>query len=638
MRRLAAVLLAAVVGLIAIAPAALAADSITIREIDTTAFPKVTLSVLVAGPTPGLDSFSLRENGKILPTGGVQVVPIGKTDTPVGIVLVVDVSGSMRPGGKLEAAKAAAIQFVSQKAAKDEIAVVAFNSVARVVSGFTGDAAVLTNAINALAATGETALFDGVRTAAALFGDRADLQPNIVVLSDGADTVSQSGLDEAVASVLTAKSSLFAVGLRRGGDFDAASLTRLAEAGGGLYTETTDPGSLKGLYGNIQRAIQNQFEITYSSVATGSLEVSVAAGGLITSGSANAGSISQGSSLKPEVVGRSRFAGPLGSSAALVVIAAAVFVGAALLAVAIVALTRQGVPGLSTRLKDYGPEGGAAFEAVPGSEVELAQTALMRRAVGATARLAKGRGILESLEIKLEQADLPLRPAEAFFFYVVGLLTLVVLVGFLGGPIPAVLVLIVAGLAPVAVLNLLARRRQARFTSQLPDMLRLLASGLRAGFSLLQAADAAAEQVGGPMGEELRRVLVEARLGRPLELALDDSSKRVRSLDYDWAVMAIAIQREVGGNLAELLSTVAETMVARERLRSEIKALTAEGRISAIVLAILPVAIGGIVYVLNPGYLDPLLYRTSGQLMLLGALVFGILGFVWMRKIIDIPA
>src|SRR5687768_13967270 len=110
----------------------------------------------------------------------------------------------------------------------------------------------------------------------------------------------------------------------------------------------------------------------------------------------------------------------------------------------------------------------------------------------------------------------------------------------------------------------------------------------------------------------------------------------MQSPDFAWAVMAIRIQREVGGNLSELLMTVADTMTQRERLRRDISALTAEGRISAIVLAILPVAIGFIMYSINPEYMKVLFNETSGKLMLTGSIILAAAGFWWMKKVIEI--
>ena len=129
---------------------------------------------------------------------------------------------------------------------------------------------------------------------------------------------------------------------------------------------------------------------------------------------------------------------------------------------------------------------------------------------------------------------------------------------------------------------------------------------------------------------------MEARLGRPLEVALDDSAKRAHIPDYDWVVMAIGIQREVGGNLAELLMTVAETMTERERLRRDVNALTAEGKVSAIVLGILPVGLGLFIYSANPGYMDPLFEETLGKILLGGSVLLAFFGFWWMKKTIEI--
>ena len=128
--------------------------------------------------------------------------------------------------------------------------------------------------------------------------------------------------------------------------------------------------------------------------------------------------------------------------------------------------------------------------------------------------------------------------------------------------------------------------RQLRFERQLPDTLTLLASSLRAGFSLMQGLEAVAQEISDPMQKELQRVFTEVRLGRPVEDALGDAADRMDSNDLRWTVMAIRIQREVGGNLAVLLDTVADTMVKRERIRRELRALTAEGRLSAIVLSL----------------------------------------------------
>jgi tight adherence protein B len=191
-------------------------------------------------------------------------------------------------------------------------------------------------------------------------------------------------------------------------------------------------------------------------------------------------------------------------------------------------------------------------------------------------------------------------------------------------------------LLPPAIVSYLGNRRRKQFEALLPDTLQLLASTLRAGYSLMQGVEAVSQEVSEPMGRELRRVVTEARLGRPLEEALAGVAQRMESGDFAWAVMAIRIQREVGGNLAELLVTVAETMTERERLRRDVNALTAEGKISAIVLGLLPIGLGLFIYTANPGYMDPLFEETLGKIMLFGSILLAGFGFWWMKKTIEV--
>ena len=267
----------------------------------------------------------------------------------------------------------------------------------------------------------------------------------------------------------------------------------------------------------------------------------------------------------------------------------------------------------------------------------FADSAFMQRAVDITTRFAEERGLLARVETMLEQADLPLRAAEALFFYAAGVVVLTLLGAVLTRSIFATLgVLIVGGLLPVAALQFLAGQRRRKFTSQLPDMLQMMAGSLRAGYSLMQGVEAVAQEVQDPMGHELRRVLAEARLGRVLEDALEDMAERLASRDFAWAVMAIRIQREVGGNLAELLDTVGETMVQRERLRRDVRSLTAEGRMSAIILGLLPVGLGAVMYSVNRDYMNVLLHDGFGQVLLIGSGLLAVAGFYWMKKTIEI--
>jgi tight adherence protein B len=267
---------------------------------------------------------------------------------------------------------------------------------------------------------------------------------------------------------------------------------------------------------------------------------------------------------------------------------------------------------------------------------DLVETPLLQRAVAAVAEMASRRGILQLVKRLLDQADLPIRPAEALFVYLVG----VVLGGSIGllvaNPFWGLVGLAALAVVPWVALSAAAQRRTKLFTAQLPDMLQLLGTTLRSGFSILQGLDTVSRQLKDPIGKEIRHVCAEARLGRPLVAALSEVAERVRSEDFQWVVTSIGIQREVGGNLAELLDIVADTMNSRARLRREASTLTAEGRIGAVVISVLPIAIGVFVYSVNPGYLSPLLHEAFGQILFYGSIVLAVLGIFWLRKLVNI--
>lgn len=630
-RLLAAVAVLGALLAIAAAPASAARDGITLRAVDTTNFPEVRIEAQVAGDITDLNAFRVRENGRFV--DDLKVVPLGESETPVGIVLVIDTSGSMAANGAMEAAKAAARRFVQDKLPNDQISIVAFADTARTVVELTPNTDRLVQAIDGLNAGGETALWDGVVMAARMLTFEPELQPNIVVLSDGADTASDATETDARSAAIAAKGPVSAIGLS-GADFDGGPVRALAEATGGSYQATDDPDVLTEAFAGVQSRVQSQVEITYSSTSQEPvLDLIVSAGEARAASTTNLGTRSEGTAVAPEVVEAST--GFLSGSIGKVLggVLGAVAIG--LLAWVVLSMVLREESTLSTVLRPY-DEAPDLYGDEDGSD-SLVSTPFVQRAVAMTEEFATKRGFLSKVEWSLERADLPFRAPEALFFYGAGVvlasvLSLVLAPSFFLGLVGIVLIV----LAPLAAVRFLAARRKRKFLSQLPDTLQLLSGSLRAGYSLMQGVEAVSQEVDGPMQKELRRVLTESRLGRPLEQSLDESAERMDSPDFAWAVMAIRIQREVGGNLAELLQTVAETMVSRERLRREVKALTAEGRMSAIVLGLLPVGIGMAVYVMNKPYISLLFEETIGQYMLGGAILLALAGFYWMKKTIEI--
>ena len=241
------------------------------------------------------------------------------------------------------------------------------------------------------------------------------------------------------------------------------------------------------------------------------------------------------------------------------------------------------------------------------------------------------------MDMKMQQADWPLLGSE----YEV----MLVIFGALCGIITLAATLkpwiaLAAGLAGVIVglmfLDIYIKRRQKAFTNQLGDMLTMVANALRAGFSFMQAFELIAREMDAPIGREVQKVVNEVNVGATLETALENMQKRVESPDFELVVTAVLIQRQVGGNLAQILDTISETIQERIRMRREVMALTAQGRASGIILAAIPPGLAGLLSMLNPNYLKPLIEEPIGQMCIVGAIVLEIIGYITIQRIVNI--
>jgi tight adherence protein B len=252
-------------------------------------------------------------------------------------------------------------------------------------------------------------------------------------------------------------------------------------------------------------------------------------------------------------------------------------------------------------------------------------------------RFADARGFSGRLDAELEAAAVSLRSGEFVVVTVAAALGGMIL-GYviLGSPWLALGVGAVCGLGPTAMLKVTLGRREEKLREQLPDVLTIMASSLRAGHSFLQALDTTAKEIAQPAANEFQRVVAEIRLGRGAEDALGALAERVGSADFKWAVLAVNIQREVGGNLAEILDNVADTLRERATMRRQVRVLTSEGRLSAWVLALMPFAIALYMFAVNREYIMLLFTTKTGLMMLGGAGLLLGAGILWMRKIVDI--
>ncbi|MEO3934076.1 type II secretion system F family protein [Micrococcaceae bacterium Sec7.4] len=236
----------------------------------------------------------------------------------------------------------------------------------------------------------------------------------------------------------------------------------------------------------------------------------------------------------------------------------------------------------------------------------------------------------------LERAGLRLSQADFFVLVAAGALV-GGLAGFVvAGPLLSVSLVLFAPLVGHVVIGFLAGRRRSTFDQQLGDTLQLLAGGLRAGHSILRAIDAAASESQSPTSEEMRRVVAETSLGRDLLASLNDTAERMRNEDFVWVAQAIQINREVGGNLAEVLDQVNETIRERSEIKGHIRSLAAEGKFSAYILMAMPIGIVAMLMLVNPGYMNVMFTRPLGWTMMAASVLLMTIGGLWMRKIVDL--
>jgi tight adherence protein B len=611
--------LAAAVLLSAAPAGAQPADALDITSVDTAGYPAVTAVVTAPAGLGGAgypaSAFEVTEDGEPV-DHTVQRVPTSSLE----ILLVVDTSGSMKDA-PIAAARAAATEFLSVLPADTRVGVVAFGSQPSLVASPTTDRALLTSRVGRLTASGETALYDAVAFAKSQFTPEARDRA-IVLLSDGGDTASTTTLDQAAAAgVRTNVIELVT------GESNRAVLGRLADAGGGSVSSVSDPAALAGLYRAAAASLANQYRVTYESSGHGPAELTVqvttpdgpleattdvdlpaaATPSAASSPTSSSAPTADGTGLGPEQIG-------------LIVGAAAIFLALATLALVGLSVDR--------RSRNARAQLGVQRNHLSGPGV----THLADRMTAAADGYLERRDQRRTLAAALESASISLRPGE--FIVLAGIATLLAgLAGLaLGGPLVGLLLAVLVPLVARFVVGHLAARRRDKFAEMLPDTLQMLTSTLRSGYALLQALDSVAQEAAEPARSEFQRVLLEIRVGRDLSAALRALSDRMRNKDFAWVVGAIEINREVGGDLAAVLESTADTIRERQRVFRQMRALTAEGRLSGVILTALPVVVALAMKFINPAAFAQL---TSGLglMMSAGCGVLLVVGWFWMKML-----
>jgi tight adherence protein B len=642
-------LLIALASAVVLAPAALAADDVTASVSDVRVTErKLTASLILRSDTPvKLDENSVRATVGDKPAGiGTLAGEKQKRST----MLVIDTSGSMQASG-MATVREAVKQFLDEVPKDVLVGVVSFASTAGVDVAPTTDHAQVSKAVGALRSGGETSLYQAVQIAVSALGTEGER--SIILLSDGGDTVAadegeanatkerQAAIDAVANAKVRAEIVSFNQTSNKKRD---QVLQEVADAGGGSVADADDSKAVSDAFSDAARALGSQsvLDITLPNGVEQktTLEITGTASGKpftvtkkIDLGDTSPVVIPSGGPVVAATAPQDSVVVTAIAPRLLIPAIAVITLGIFLLMVAFMGpVFRSRRSERVSAIEAYG------FGRSPQRQAPT-PSAIGEQLVSMGDRVMEGRESTSKTMLLLDRADLPWRAGE---WFVLRLLAVVVAgaAGFLlfrshpivGGIIGGVLGIIV----PPLILRYLARRRTKRFEAILPDTLMLVATSLASGFSLLQALDAVAKDAPEPAAKEFSRALAEARIGADVSDALEHVAHRMDSQNMAWAVMAIRIQREVGGNLAETLRTTAATLREREMLRRQVRALSAEGRLSAYILIAMPFAILLWTMYSNYDYVSLLWTTLYGIVMSIGGIIAMVIGAFWMRQVVKI--
>lgn len=612
----------------ALAPTAASAVDGSITHVDTE---PGTVHVLVSVPADAdvkLDEVAVTVDGKDAEASAEPAE--SDADVQRTAILVIDASKSMQ-GDRFEAAKNAAREFITTVPDNVEVGIVAFNSDVTTALSPTTDRSAATSVLDGLELTKKTRLYDGVLAAIDMAGTEG--QRSLLVLSDGADN-SQTPIASVTSAIKNADVLADVVAIEHSGPrADLAALEQIAAAGEGQVI-STDPAALQAAFAAEAAVLARQVLVT-ATLPSGfdKTEATIKVTLPTSSGAVSASAFSSVEPAAAQIVRERSWTPPSWS----------LYAGPAALALGLVFLAVLLVPrkaanlSAEDRVTRY-TEAQAAGGHPEGSALLDTDVTFASAKETAANVLRRNKDLDARISARLQGAGSELKSSEwllvhGAIFFLAGLAGL--LIG--GGNLLIGGFFLAAGLfGPWMYLGFRRGRRRKAFNSGLPDTLQLMSGSLAAGLSLAQSVDTIVREGQEPIAGEFRRVLVETRLGVSLEDALEGVGERFSSKDFEWVVMAIKIQRQVGGNLAELLDTVAATMREREYVRRQVAALAAEGKLSAWVLGGLPPLFMVYLLLTNYDYVIVMFQKPLGWAMLAGAATILAVGVFWMSRLVKV--
>ncbi len=589
------------------------------------------------GAEPDLDSLAVTVDGS-----PVDATADLASDSSEGVrrtaILAIDVSNSMR-GDRFEQAKVAAQTYLEAAPIDVFVGIVTFAGEVDIVQEPTLDRDESIALLDTLTLSAKTRLYDGISQAVRTAGEQG--QRSVLVLSDGADT-STTPLDDIAEQVEGSDVRVDVVALAQSGR-QLGRLERISLAGGGRVLTADEPEALADVFASQASALAKQVLVTFDvpkdqAGTEGTLAVSINADGdtytdsafVTIKGASTSSHVPQG----PLDVAPPRFA--ITSEIMFAGLGLATLGGLFVLLSAFGVFTKKKQQTVEERIAAYKRGGGPGPSRRSGNPQAQG---VGDQAVGmAQKALDSNKGLEAALGGRLEAAGLRMKPAEWLLAHVgagFGIAFLGLLLS--SGNIVVTVLMLLGGLVmPWLYLGFKRSRRVKAFNGQLADTLQLMAGSLSAGLSLAQSVDTVVREGTEPIAAEFRRALVETRLGVDIEDGLESIAERMESDDFKWIVMAIRIQREVGGNLAELLLSVAGTIREREYLRRQVKALSAEGRLSAVILGGLPPVFLLYLSLTNFDYVQPMFTSLLGWVMLGVMTGMMLVGGFWMSKTVKV--
>jgi tight adherence protein B len=620
-------LIRAILGTLAVllllaSPAFAGADESKLTRVTGARFPeRAFVLTLPAQRTLLPETIKVRENGTRV--SELTVVPansIGRDG--LGVVLVIDASESMK-GRAIEDAMAAARAFARQRNPQQQLGVVVFNREATVTRAPTADEAAIGPALASTPQLADgTHLYDAVATGVAELKKAGIKAGSVVVLSDGADTGSDASAREVAIAADRAGVRIFSVGLRSQA-FDHRALEILSAAGHGEYSEARSSAGLEPIYAALGSRLAHEYVIRYRSLSKlgTNVQVKLTAPGIVATSDYVAPAVSAHSAAK-----EARSHGFWGSSAALVVISfgCALLVG---LAVMVLLGMRPRTRTVQQRLE--------GFVSVEQEEPDLKQPHTGKMLEGAERSLARTQWWTR-FKLDLEIASISMPAVQLLAYTAIGtLFAMWMLVAITGSGLGAMLALATPAVVK-SVVSRKADRQRKLFADQLADNLQVIASAMRAGHSFIGALSVAVEDAAEPARSEFRRAIADEKLGVSLEDSLTEISGRMRSRDLEQVVLVAMLQRETGGNTAEVIDRVSETIRHRAELRRTIATLTTQGRMARWIVSLLPPSLLAIITAINPEYMKPLIATTTGHVLMAFAAILVVSGSLVIKKIVHI--